>query len=60
MDELVHKEKSDLEQDPKVSFEKSDSTILIKERARGSKLESAFQKKKRRILDETEHMLTRS
>ena len=60
--ELVNNEKGVLEQDPKVSFEKFDfekevdSTILVRERARGSKLESAFQK--RRILDETELTLT--
>ena len=50
--ELVNNEKGVLEQDPKVSFEKFDfekevdSTILVRERARGSKLESAFQKRK--------------
>ena len=60
--ELVNKDVS--EQDSKVSFEKSDceeevdSTILVRERARGSKLESAFQKKRGRILDETDHTLT--
>ena len=62
--ELVNKEKDVSEQVSKVSFEKSDceeevdSTILVRERARGSKLESAFQKKRGRILDETDHTLT--
>ena len=50
--ELGNKEKGVSEQDPKFSFEESDckeevdSTILVRERARGSNLESAFQKKK--------------
>ena len=50
--ELGNKEKGVSEQDPKFSFvesdckEEVDSTILVRERARGSNLESAFQKKK--------------
>ena len=35
-----------------------DSIILVRERAQGSNLEAEFQKKRGRILDETEHTLT--
>ena len=35
-----------------------DCTFLVRERACGSKLESAFQRKRGKILDETEHTLT--
>ena len=35
-----------------------DSTILVRETVRGSKLEPVFQKKRGRILDESEHTLT--
>ena len=62
--ELVNKGKDVSEQEPGFNFEKSDfeeevdSTILVRERVRGSKLEPVFQTKRGRILDESEHNLT--
>ena len=64
MTELVNKGKGVSEQEPGFNFEKSDfeeevdSTILVRERVRGSKLEPVFQKKRGKILDESEHTLT--
>ena len=57
MTELVNKGKDVSEQEPGFNFEKSDfeeevdSTILVREKVRGSKLEPVFQKRGR-ILDE--------
>ena len=35
-----------------------DSTILVRERARGSKLESAYKKRKGKLLEQSEHTIT--
>ena len=39
-------------------FSSSDSTLLVRERTRGSKLESVFQKRRGKILNETPHTVT--
>ena len=62
--ELVENSKGVLEQDSKVTFatsdfeEEIDSTILVRERTRGSKLEPTFTKKRGRILEETDHTIS--
>ena len=53
-----------LEQDSRATFaasdfeEDTDSTILVRERARGSKLEPAFSKRRGRVPEETEYTIT--
>ena len=62
--ELVENSKGFLERDSKVTFstsdfeEEIDSTILVRERTRGSKLEPTFTKKRGRILEETDHTIS--
>ena len=57
-------EKCILEQDPQIEIEsenfseEADSTILVRERVRGTKLEGAFKKVKRKILGESSHTIT--
>ena len=52
------------EQDPNLEFEQSDfqddldSTVLVRERARGSKLQGCFDKKAGRKIKETAHTVT--
>ena len=56
---MVQKLKNVLAEDPQLKFDKADfeddldSTIMVRERTRGSKLEGDFQKKKGRITGET-------
>ena len=53
-----------LEEDPKLQIEpedfseEADSTILVRERVRGTKLEGNFKKMKRRVTAESEHTIT--
>ena len=64
MNELLANPKSVLEQESKVNFSTSDfeeeieSTILVREWTRGSKLEPTFTKKRERILEETDHTIS--
>ena len=64
VNELLGKPKGVLEQDSRATFAASDfeevidSTILVREKARGSKWEPAFSKKRGRVLEETEHTIT--
>ena len=52
------------EQDPNIEFEQSDfqedldSTVLVRERARGSKLQGTFEKKSGKTISETAHTIT--
>ena len=53
-----------LEQDPRIEIEpedfseEADSTILVRERVRGTKLEGAFKKVKGKIVGESSHTIT--
>ena len=53
-----------LEQDPRIEIEpedfseEADSTILVRERVRGTKLEGAFKKVKGKIVGELSHTIT--
>ena len=57
-------EKCVLDQDPKIEIEpedfseEADSTILVRERVRGTKLEGAFKKVKGQIVGESTHTIT--
>ena len=57
-------EKCILEQDPQIEIEpegfseEADSTILVRERVRGTKLEGAFKKVKGKIVGESSHTIT--
>ena len=64
MNQLLGMSKGVLEQDSRATFAASDfeedidSTILVREIARSSKLEPAFSKKSGGVLEETEHTIT--
>ena len=57
-------EKCILEQDPKIKIEPEDfsdevdSTILVRERVRGTKLEGAFKKMRGKVLKQSDHTIT--
>ena len=57
-------EKSILEQDPQIEIapedfsEEADSTILVRERVRGTELEGAFKEVKGKIVGESSHTIT--
>ena len=62
--ELLANPKGVLEQESKVNFstsdfeEEIDSTVLVRERTRGSKLEPTFTKKRGRIPEESDHTIS--
>ena len=61
---VIGKFKDVSERDPNLEFEPSDfqegldSTVLVRERARGSKLESLFDKKTTKVIKESAHTIT--
>ena len=63
VNELLRNVKGVLKQDKESTFtapefeEEFNSTILVRERARGSKFETVFSKKRRRALEETQHTI---
>ena len=61
---IIRKLMDVLERDPNLEFEPSDfqedldSTVLVRERAKGSKLESLFDKKAAKVIEESAHTIT--